>query len=588
VETFPPQSDSYFELRSQFRSEMESACAIHSIKRNVFSRNLRRVTLVSQLLAVETMGGEKLELLLVENDLGDAQLLKVFLADSSLRFEIAHTMRLSDALQHIAHGIPDIVLMDLELPDSSSLSSLRAIRRAAPDIPVVVVTGSNDEDLAIDAVKRGAQDCLVKGTISSKSLVRALRYALERQEAQVDAERARFQQIALKDEFLSHVSHELRSPLNAIYQFVYILDDGLAGECNAQQREYLQIISRNVSELQSMIGELLDVTRAGAGKLNVDLQLASASKVLGEAMDKMRASAAAKHISLSEDVPSNLPPAYADPARLLQVLVNLLENAIKFTRSNGKVEVKVSVLPGEPEMLQFSVSDTGCGINPELYDRIFERLYQVSAADQGRQGLGLGLYICRELITRQRGRIWVESSSDAGSTFCFTLPVLSVPRLLAPILSPEAAQANSIALVGVELCAADTSPKEDLSEAAANEVRNVLARNVLPDLDVLLPKLHVDNGSEFLFIAARTDVEGAEVITNRLRRQLGRNEYLRREKIEWSIGVRILPLPQPNPNNPEDDIAERMAGLIRSEIDEWTHLKRNENMIRSDGSQERE
>jgi signal transduction histidine kinase len=285
------------------------------------------------------MAHDQIRILLVEDNAGDACLMKGFLGESSLNFEVSHRVRLSEATEYLTHDRPDAVLLDLGLPDSQGLATLRETRKVAPEVPVVILTGLNDEELAVRALKEGAQDYLLKGQIASNSLVQSMRYAIERHRLQAETEQVRLQQIALKDEFLSHVSHELRSPLNAIYQFVSILSDGLAGACNPQQQEYLQIIMRNLDQLQSMIGELLDVTRAGAGKLSVDPQLTSVSESVGDAVSTVKPAATAKSVSLSVDVPPDLPNAYADPSRLRQILVNQLENAIKFTPARGQIRV---------------------------------------------------------------------------------------------------------------------------------------------------------------------------------------------------------------------------------------------------------
>lgn len=518
------------------------------------------------------MSNGKIDVLLVEDNPGDARLLEVFLRDSTVNFTIKHSQRLSDAVEHLSREHPDAVLLDLGLPDSQGLTTLRQARKAAPEVPFVILTGLNDQDLAIQAVREGAQDYLVKGHIASNGLTQSLRYAIERQRLQAETESVRLQQISLKDEFLSHVSHELRSPLNAIYQFVSILSDGLAGECNPQQREYLQIISRNLTQLQSMIGELLDVTRAGAGKLSVDLQLTPVLPSVEDAVSTVKPVAAAKSVSLFVDVPANLPAAYADPDRLRQVLVNLLENAIKFTPAQGKVTLKAWLVAGEPEVLQFSVSDTGCGINPEFCDRIFERLYQVQSSDGGRHGLGLGLYICRELVAKQGGRIWVDGSSKDGTTFCFTLPVLSLADILAPILSETQTPIDSLALLGVEVWTPGGWANEGAREVIVRETRYVLTRCILPDIDVLLPKLSFCEQSEFIFIAARTEAKGAQVILKRVNEQLQRDEQLRRESAQWSIDLRMISLTEKQPSTSRNALPKRVADIIRREIDEWTRF----------------
>jgi two-component system, OmpR family, clock-associated histidine kinase SasA len=152
-----------------------------------------------------------------------------------------------------------------------------------------------------------------------------------------------------------------------------------------------------------------------------------------EAIRTVQSAATAKQVSLSSEVPGDMPPAHADPDRLLQILVNLLENGVKFTPRGGKVTLSVDAQrEAKNSVLRFRVTDSGCGINPEDRERIFERLYQVAGSDGGRNGLGLGLYICKELVKLQGGKIWVESSSPQGSTFCFTLPIHRPSQKAAP------------------------------------------------------------------------------------------------------------------------------------------------------------
>ena len=237
------------------------------------------------------------------------------------------------------------------------------------------------------------------------------------------------EELKLKDDFLSRVSHELRSPLTSIYSFSSIIADELAGETTMEQQEYLEIILKNVGQLQAMIEDLLTVTQANEGKLSIETQRISASEAVTDALHTIQAPAARKHIALSSSILQPLSDAFADPTRLLQILIILMDNAVKFTPIGGSVHVSVS--EGEPGMLLFEVSDTGCGIPPEKRQRVFENLYQITGPDQldtshaGRNGLGLGLHIAKDLVTRQGGNIWITGASLRGSVFSFTLPVYS-------------------------------------------------------------------------------------------------------------------------------------------------------------------
>ena len=248
----------------------------------------------------------------------------------------------------------------------------------------------------------------------------------ERAKLEEALEQIRQDQMRFKDEFLSHVSHELRSPLTAIKQFTSILLGGLAGELNKGQREYQEIVLRNIRQLQSMIDDLLEVTRLETGKLTVEPERVSILIAVTDTFNTLEGTATAKGVALSYDVPPNLPSALADQTRLRQILIILLDNAIKFTPEGGSIKVQARVHQKDSRFLLLEVSDTGIGISPDMGERIFERLYQVSERiETSRKGLGLGLYICKELVTRQGGHIWARRRSLKGSTFSFTLPVFT-------------------------------------------------------------------------------------------------------------------------------------------------------------------
>ncbi len=247
-------------------------------------------------------------------------------------------------------------------------------------------------------------------------------------------DQARKEQLIIKDQLLSYVSHELRTPLTSVHQFLTILLDGVAGEMGGEQKDYLEIALKNVNQLNKMIDDLLERTRIDSGKLHLQPESMHFQVVLDDLIPTWHSIAAKKDISLITDVSPNLPPLYADPDRIRQVLLNLLDNAIKFTPEGGAVKVKAEVYETDPAFVRISVTDTGPGIRPELQDRLFERLYQIEDVHtESRKGLGLGLYICREIISRHKGKIWVVSQPGAGSTFYFTLPIyLSGPPKVAP------------------------------------------------------------------------------------------------------------------------------------------------------------
>jgi DNA-binding NtrC family response regulator len=158
------------------------------------------------------MKEKELNVLLVEDNTGDARLLReMFSKEKPDSFHLTHLLRMSDAETHLAKGGVDIVLLDMGLPDAHGIETVRRAHAVAPDVPMIVLTGLEDEVLAAEAMKEGAQDYLIKGQIENRALPRALRHAIERHRMQVETDLIRILQLRLKDEFLSHVSHELRS-----------------------------------------------------------------------------------------------------------------------------------------------------------------------------------------------------------------------------------------------------------------------------------------------------------------------------------------------------------------------------------------
>jgi signal transduction histidine kinase len=248
---------------------------------------------------------------------------------------------------------------------------------------------------------------------------------VERNEAQRELSSRQQQQLEMKDQLISQVSHELRTPLAVVDQFVSILRDGIAGEVNAQQAEYLDIALRNGKILKRMVDDLLDAARAQVGKLHIEPRAVDLQPLLCDVVSAFNAAAVGKSIDLTWEFEPGLPSAYADPDRVQQVLTNIIGNALKFTPPLGRIGVKIGWFTSDDRFLIVEVTDTGRGMTGDDAERIFERLFQVDGTTTGsRKGLGLGLHIAQEIIARHGGKIWAESVLGKGSTFRFTLPVV--------------------------------------------------------------------------------------------------------------------------------------------------------------------
>ena len=473
------------------------------------------------------MSDQATRVLLIEDNPGDADLVRLRLVESKALVEVNCVERLSDGMASLSEHPPSVVLLDLNLPDSHGAETFRTVLAHSPDVPVVILSGQDDEGLAVKAVHQGVQDYLIKGDITSKQLERAMRYAVERQALLRSLEITRKQQLEFKNQFLSHVSHELRTPLTCIHQYVTILLDGLAGPLAPEQNDHLKTVLKSVNQLHAMIRDLLEATRAESGKIRVEPRCISIGELVQQAVTMMRPIAGEKQVGMEIGLDSRIPLVHADPDRILEVLINLTDNAIKFTSPEGSVMVRACMVEADEDAVYVSVTDTGRGIHPDAKALIFERLYQdPELIDNNRTGLGLGLFICRELVKLHGGKIWVASEPGQGSTFTFTLPVYSLPKLLAPLIVHEQRLREHFVLVKVELSPLSRTPRGNWRETW-QQALETLRRCVYVDKDLVLPPMGGSVAGQTFFVVASTDVQRSGIMMARMRGQLERNEELK-------------------------------------------------------------
>jgi PAS domain S-box-containing protein len=228
----------------------------------------------------------------------------------------------------------------------------------------------------------------------------------------------------LKSEFVSKVSHELRTPIVAMQHALSILVDEVAGPLTDEQKKFTSLTQRNLQRLNGLINDLLDLSKLEAKKMELRLQYAPLAPVIATVCDTLEAWAQSKAIALSRRVPENLPNVMCDPARVTQVVTNLVGNAIKFTPKQGRITVEARLADGG-SVMEISVADTGIGIAKDDLPKLFSKFQQVgerTASDI--TGTGLGLAISKEIVELHQGRIWAESDeARKGTTFKFTLPL---------------------------------------------------------------------------------------------------------------------------------------------------------------------
>jgi two-component system, NtrC family, sensor histidine kinase KinB len=221
-----------------------------------------------------------------------------------------------------------------------------------------------------------------------------------------------------KTNFIATVSHELKNPISSARLNLKLLEDPRVGEMNEEQKELLKNVRDEVNRLLKITGELLDLSQVESGNIQLEVNAMDPHDIIDYALHAVKYQAETKKIAITLDIPSELPPIIADAEKTAWVLTNFLNNAIHYSGENSSIILSARK---EDKEIQFSVKDFGKGIEEKYLDKIFERFFRVPGASKS--GTGLGLAISKEFITKQKGRIWVESKPEEGSTFYFTLPL---------------------------------------------------------------------------------------------------------------------------------------------------------------------
>jgi len=398
-----------------------------------------------------------LRLLLVEDNPGDARLIQEELRDAGgERFELEVATSLAGATARLSRGGVDLVLLDLGLPDSVGLQTFASARACAPQVPFIVLTGLDDEDLALRAVQEGAQDYLVKGQVEGSLLVRAIRYAVEREQARQKIEalnaelerrvEERTRELAaanraleranrdlrkldqMKTSFIRVTSHELNTPMQVVVGILSMMEEERRhGE--PVNRDMLLAALRGARRLQRLVERVLEIAKVGEYKVHLDRSVTGPLDLVRQVAEDVSPYIQLRGQELRVDVPEGLPELLVDREKVHDVLLNLVMNAIKFTPDGGAISISAS--RGEDGDLVFNVRDTGAGIaeadRPYVFDEFFvsfDTLHHSSGEYEfGKRGIGLGLAIAKDFVQMHGGRIWMETELGKGSTFHFTLPL---------------------------------------------------------------------------------------------------------------------------------------------------------------------
>lgn len=509
----------------------------------------------------------------------------------------------SIALKSVARQTPDVIFLDQGLPDTQGVHLIDEIRKRNCDSPVVMLTASEDVRVAAAAMRAGAVDFIVKDlneyfyenivptairAVDKWNNDKELEYLREQQEEQArrtnefnrqlrtnneKLERAHelieasHQQLRKKNRrlselyetahrFVDNVSHEMRTPLTVIKEFLSITLDGLAGELNEQQQEYLGIAMSKTNDLAQMVDDMLDISKIEAGLLRTDRTRSTVEDILSRVRDTLARKADSNNVRLEYDVQPDLPQIYCDREKSGRALINLVVNAIKFSPENSTIQVwaRMSEQPGE---VRIGVTDDGPGIAQENLEVIFQRFKQVGeTARSSTKGFGLGLNIVKELANLNLGDVEVESELGKGSTFSYTLPIYDHRTLLNRFLD----RLHTIDQHGEHLVfirASSLNPAPDI----CCHIKSFVAHHVSAfDLSFARPSLN-----DVILVAVTADPQG---LCKRL-------EANNREELRTSPGstvdLRFETLNNWNIADDRTEITECFAGLFSRETIEQVH-----------------
>jgi signal transduction histidine kinase len=378
------------------------------------------------------MSERLLRVLHLEDVEEDAELVKAVLEDSGFRCDVVRVETEADFEAALGRDL-DIILADYSLPSFDGLRALELARQRRPDLPFLFVTGALKDDSAVETLRRGATDFIVKERLArlAPAVDRALReFEVRARSARAQEEvtrlNARLQDaVRARDEMLAIVSHDLRNPLGTIMMSAAAL---LAGGSREGVVALADRISRSAVRMNVLIGDLLDLAHIDAGTLSLQPHPFDVGDAIRESIDLHAELASKKSLRLRADSVAPDLTAHGDRERVLQVLSNLIGNAIKFTPAGGEISVSAA---RDGQFIVISTTDTGPGIPREDVEHIFDRYWRARRSD--RQSLGLGLSIVKGLVEAQGGRVSVASEPGRGAAVSFTLPVAAVEATASPV-----------------------------------------------------------------------------------------------------------------------------------------------------------
>jgi signal transduction histidine kinase len=367
------------------------------------------------------LADKSVSILLVEDNPGDRRLIREMLAEASdVTFDVQYADRLQAAIEYLGQNGVEVVLLDLGLPDSQGLETLRKVYAQVSEMPIVVLTGLNDEMIGVQAINEGAQDYLIKGQVDTQLLRRTIRYAIERKQAE-EKERRLQLQISLSNRLASlglmveGIAHEINNPLASVIGFAQML---AYEDIPENFREDVKTIEENARRVADIMTNLL----AFARQQKLERTYVDVNDIIRATLEMRAYPLEGSSIAVTTQLDPVLPSTMADATLLQQAFLNLVINAeteMKLAHGKGNLLITTELLN---ETIHVSFSDDGPGIAQANLTHVFDPFFSTRGVGQGR---GLGLSVCYGIITDHNGRIDVKSQPGRGAVFTIELPVVA-------------------------------------------------------------------------------------------------------------------------------------------------------------------
>lgn len=355
--------------------------------------------------------------LLIGDNLAESLFIRELRQDESVDWlKFTYCGSIGSALRILETNAPDIVLLDLTVPDSIGLNGLAKLHNQFNSLPILVLTGVDDQEMATKALKMGAQDCLIKTNINARALLRIIEYSILRKQSEVYATRLILME--QREQFMATLTHDLKNPLLGADRILEHLIGGKLGKLNDEQFRVLEMLRSSNKSLLNMVQNLIEVYRQKKDAGALSYEAVDISELLGSCVTEFTHQAQARNVAIKSDC---LPPLVieADSSSIRRVIHNLLDNALKFTPSGGCVDVRVK-RNGSCALLE--IEDTGTGIAADEMGMLFQPFCQGAEGRKYSPGTGLGLYLCRQIVEAHGGRINCKSKPGCGTTFKVSLP----------------------------------------------------------------------------------------------------------------------------------------------------------------------